>query len=141
VKYVLDTNTVSALMGANPAVIVRLRSLPKDSVGVPEPAYAEIEYGIARLPRSRRKDGLSERLAAVRTEIAGVAWTREVSERFGALKALLESRGERLDDMDLAIAAHALASGAVLVTADESHMGRIPGLPIESWAPTKRQPA
>ena len=132
-KYVLDTNTVSAIMRAESSVLARLRKTPKDSVGVPEPALAEIEYGIARLPQSRRRETLAERLALVRSEIPALAWSREVSEQFGAIKALLEKRGERLADMDVAIAAHALASGATLVTADRTHMNRIAGLAIESW--------
>jgi tRNA(fMet)-specific endonuclease VapC len=134
VKYVLDTNVVSALMKGDPTVLARLQRMPKEAVGVPEPAFAEIEYGIARLSRSRRRDGLAQRLARVRAEIAALPWTREVSEQFGRVKAALERRGERLDDMDLAIAAHALASGATLVTADQTHMNRIAGLAIENWS-------
>jgi predicted nucleic acid-binding protein len=58
----------------------------------------------------------------------------EVSDRFGTAKAALERVGTRLEDFDLAVAAHALASGAVLVTANVRHLGRIPGLRIEDWA-------
>jgi tRNA(fMet)-specific endonuclease VapC len=56
-----------------------------------------------------------------------------VSERFAAIKATLERRGERIEDFDAAIAAHALAEGTVLVTADLDHMLRIPGLTVENW--------
>jgi tRNA(fMet)-specific endonuclease VapC len=43
--------------------------------------------------------------------------------------AVAESR-----DFDAAIAAHALASGATLVTANLDHMARVPGLQIEDWS-------
>lgn len=36
-------------------------------------------------------------------------------------------------NFDAAIAAHASARGAVLVTADRTHMPRIPSLVIEDW--------
>jgi tRNA(fMet)-specific endonuclease VapC len=56
-----------------------------------------------------------------------------VSTTFGALKARLERAGKRIDDFDVAIAAHALASSCVLVTAD-GDMIRIEGLIVEDWA-------
>ena len=57
-----------------------------------------------------------------------------MSERFGTIKATLERRGTRIEDFDAAIAAHALAEGAVLVTANLDDMARVPGLKIEDWA-------
>jgi tRNA(fMet)-specific endonuclease VapC len=38
-----------------------------------------------------------------------------------------------LEDFDVAVAAHAMSSGAVLVTANLRHLERIPGLKIEDW--------
>jgi predicted nucleic acid-binding protein len=49
------------------------------------------------------------------------------------LQGTAEKRGARLDDFDLAIAAHALAFDANLVSANRKHMARIPGLKLESW--------
>jgi tRNA(fMet)-specific endonuclease VapC len=46
----------------------------------------------------------------------------------------LERRGTRIEDFDAAIAAHALASGAKLVTSNLDHMARVPGLQIEDWS-------
>ena len=40
----------------------------------------------------------------------------------------------RVEDFDAAIAAHALAIGATLVTADVDHMNRVPGLKVENWS-------
>jgi predicted nucleic acid-binding protein len=67
-------------------------------------------------------------------ELPRVAWTEETSVQFGKVKALLEKRGERIDDFDLAIAVHALALEGTLVTANRRHMLRIPGLKVESWS-------
>lgn len=100
----------------------------------PQPVVAEIAYGIARLPRSRRRDALQERFDLLRAELARAPWTDAVSEQFGIVKAALERRGERIEDFDAAIAAHALAEKAVLVTANLDHMVRVPGLTVEDWA-------
>jgi tRNA(fMet)-specific endonuclease VapC len=52
---------------------------------------------------------------------------------FGRIKATLERRGTRIEDFDAAIAAHALALDATLVTANIGHMIRVPGLRVEDW--------
>jgi len=134
VRYVLDTNAVSALMKGDTRVVGRLQAAMRGDVAVPQPVIAEITYGIDRLPRSKRRQALQERFDLVRTELARVAWTDAVSERFGTIKATLERRGTRIEDFDAAIAAHALAEGAVLVTANLDDMARVPGLKIEDWA-------
>jgi len=53
--------------------------------------------------------------------------------RFGALKAELERHGERLDDGDLQIVAIVLSHAATLVTHNQRHFRRVPGLPLEDW--------
>ena len=133
-RYVLDTNVVSEWMKGEARIVERLRSLQKQDIAIPQPVLAEIAYGIERLPRSKRKERLEERLLAIRTELQRVSWTDEVSAHFGTIKATLERRGERIEDFDAAIAAHALSADAVLVTTNEKHMGRIPGLRIAEWS-------
>lgn len=133
-KLVLDTNVVSALMKGDPRVIEKLKQRGKAEVSVPQPVLAEIAYGIQRLPSSKRKAALQERFDLVRSELARSNWSDEVSERFGDIKAMLERKGQRIEDFDAAIAAHALATGATLVTANLDHMTRIPGLTVEDWS-------
>ena len=132
--YILDTNAISALMKGQAAVVGRLAAVSKADVLLPQPALAEIAYGIARLPMSKRRTWLQERFDLVRGEMGRAAWSDEVSEAFGRIKAVLEKRGQPIEDMDAAIVAHALAAGAVLVTADRAHMTRIPGVIVEDWS-------
>lgn len=133
-KLVLDTNAVSALMKGDPVLIERLKQQSKEGVVVPQPVLAEIAYGIERGPKSKRREELQERFDLVRSELARTTWSDEVSESFGRIKAMLEKKGQRIEDFDAAIAAHALASDAVLVTANLDHMTRIPGLTVEDWS-------
>jgi tRNA(fMet)-specific endonuclease VapC len=134
VKFVLDTNVISALMRGEALVVERLKQRNRVDVSVPHPALAEIAYGIARLPSSKRKAALQERFDLVRSEVSRSDWTDEVSEAFGIIKATLERQGRRIEDLDVAIAAHALARGATLVTANLDDMTRVPGLLVEDWA-------
>lgn len=131
--YLLDTNAVSALMRGAADVIDRLARVPRTDVRVPQPVLAEIAYGIARLPRSKRRSTLQDRSDLIRTEIRAADWTDDVSLAFGRIKAALERRGERLEDFDAAAAAHAVAAGDTLVTANLRHMIRIPELRVEDW--------
>lgn len=101
---------------------------------MPQPALAEIAYGIERLPRSKRRDDLQRRFDLVKQELPRTEWTDEVSECFGTIKASLEKKGRRIEDFDAAIAAHALARGAVLVSANLDDMIRVQGLVVEDWS-------
>jgi tRNA(fMet)-specific endonuclease VapC len=134
VTYLLDTNAVSALMKGDPAVVARLRAVARADVALPQPVVAEIAYGIERLPRSKRREALADRFELIRGELGRSVWTDSVSERFASIKATLERRGERIEDFDAAVAAHALAESAVLVTANLRHLVRIAGLKVEDWA-------
>lgn len=121
-------------MKGNASVIERLASHAPTDVRVPQPVIAEIAYGIERLPRSKRRSELEERFRLICSELARVEWTDEVSQAFGRIKAALERRGTRIEDMDAAIAAHAGAHEAILVTADGSHMSRVLGLTVKDWS-------
>ena len=133
-RYVLDTNVVSSLMKGEPNVIEHMKRVSRADVSIPQPVVAEIAYGIQRLARSKRKDALTSRFELLKYEIRRALWTDEVSEAFAVVKAALERKGERIEDFDAAIAAHALAAGCVLVTANLKHMIRVPGLAVEDWS-------
>lgn len=132
--YLLDTNAVSALMKGSVAVVERLAATKPADVAVPQPVLAEIAFGIERLPRSRRRAALQARFDLLCTELSRAEWSDAVSQIYGRVKATLERRGTRIEDFDAAIAAHALALDATLVTANLDHMTRVPALRIEDWS-------
>jgi tRNA(fMet)-specific endonuclease VapC len=133
VKYVLDTNAVSALMRADAEALGWLRGVARSDVAVPGPVVAEIAYGLARLPRSKKRRALEARWELFASELPRAAWTDAVSLAFGKVKASLEKRGRAIEDFDVAIAAHALAHDATLVSTDRKHMPRVAGLLVEAW--------
>jgi tRNA(fMet)-specific endonuclease VapC len=63
-----------------------------------------------------------------------VAVTQSVIETFAGIRASLETVGAPLDDMDLLIGATALSHNLTLVTNNEKHFSRIPGLSVANWA-------
>lgn len=132
-KYLLDTNAVAALMRAEPRALERLLALPRSSVTLPEPVAAEIAFGIARLPSSKKKAALASRWRLFSDQLGRAPWTGRVSTVFGDVKAALEKQGKLIDDFDIAIVAHAIVYEATLVTHNAKHMARVPGLITEDW--------
>jgi tRNA(fMet)-specific endonuclease VapC len=133
VRYVLDTNTVSAIMRSEAVVLARLKRANRREVLVPQPVLAEVAYGIARLAKSRRRQLLQERFDLIAGVLERVEWTDGVSQAFGEIKAFLERKGRRIEDFDVAIAAHAVAHDATLVTGNVKHMAGVPALLVEDW--------
>jgi len=130
---VLDTTALSALMKGDARAVDRLASCRKPDVLLPQPVIAEVAFGLARLTKSKRKLRLLERFEKITEEIPRVTWTDQVSRCFGSIKAALERRGVPLEDFDVAIASHAVAYEATLVTSNTRHMARIPDLELENW--------
>jgi tRNA(fMet)-specific endonuclease VapC len=119
-RYLLDTNTVSALMRGQEKVAARLAKTPREDVAISQVTVAEIEFGLRYLPASKRRRALEAQWAAIGSELIRLPWDDEVSRRFGERKARLERAGNRMSDFDLAIAVHAVAYGLTLVTADRA---------------------
>lgn len=132
-KYLLDTNTVSFILRGDPAVASALSSHARTDILLPQPVVAEIEYGLSRLPGSARKTRLRGRFEVLLSELPRADWTDTVSRAFGDIKADLEQRGVRIEDFDCAVAAHALALEATLVTDDFHHLKRFRGLSVQNW--------
>lgn len=132
---VLDTNAVSALMHRIPEALSRLRMSEPPDVVLCSPVAAEIHYGLSRLARgSRRRAVLAEEYTRLREAVAWVDWTEAAASEFGRQKALLESRGTAIEDMDIAIGSVALVLGARVATYNVRHLRRLEGLAIDDWS-------
>jgi tRNA(fMet)-specific endonuclease VapC len=117
VAYLLETNTVSYIAkGKSPAARARLEALGEDELAcVSAITEAEIRYGLAKRPEARR---LRAAVEGFLFKLRILPWGSKEAIAYGALRAKLEAAGITLSEMDLQIAAHAVALGAVLVTND-----------------------
>jgi predicted nucleic acid-binding protein len=130
VIYLLDTNTISALMGADARLAAWLSSIGVDDrVAICSITRGEIMFGLERLAHGRR-----------RTELQGKAWKLfdilpcepvppAAGDQYAHIKISQQHRGLPLDENDLWIAATALAINATLVSRD-SDFQRIEGLAV-----------
>lgn len=133
--YLLDTNFASCIIkGNNPAVDRRLMKVPMAQLAISSVTEGELRFGAARLPRAVRLHSLIEDFFL---RIATLPWDADAACQYGQLRATLEREGQPMGNLDVMIAAHALAVDAVLVTNDHA-FGRIKKLKVEDWTKGSR---
>jgi tRNA(fMet)-specific endonuclease VapC len=135
VSYLLDTNAVIALLKDEPAIFrKRLRRAVSRgaTIAVSSIVLYELWYGVARSGRRREN---AERLRVFLSGgIEVSAFDEEDAKTAGELRAALEGAGTPIGPYDLLIAAHALRTGATLVTANVAEFTRVPGLQWQDWS-------
>ncbi len=129
-RYLLDTNTASYIIKGNiPRVRERLLKVPMSGLLISAVTEAELLYGAARKSDSvRLKTAVDEFLLRVDS----LPWDSNAARRYADLRAALEIAGTPMGNLDMMIAAHALAAEAILVTNDRSFF-RLKHLKIEDW--------
>lgn len=132
--HLLDTDTASfVIKGRSPAIEAQLAAIPPDRVCVSAVTRAELMYGLKRLPASHRLHvGVRQFLKIVRV----LAWDADAADYYADIRHQLTTTGQPIGEMDMMIAAHALAIGAVLVTNNTRHFERIAApLAMVNWHP------
>jgi tRNA(fMet)-specific endonuclease VapC len=132
--YLLDTDTSSFIIKARvPGIEARLAAVPPDQLGISAVTRAELLYGLKRLePGHRLHVGVRQFLNIVPI----LSWEPEAADQYAVIRHELTRTGQPIGEMDMMIAAHALAMGAVLVTNNTRHFGRICAfapLVLENW--------
>jgi tRNA(fMet)-specific endonuclease VapC len=130
-SFLLDTNTASYVIKGNvPGVRERLLKVPMAQVAISAVTEAELRFGVARRPEATRLQTAIEEFL-LRIEV--LPWGSEAAQHYAQLRAALERQGETMGNLDMMIAAHALALPAVLVTSDRA-FGRVKRLRIQDWS-------
>lgn len=127
--FLLDTDTVSFAIRGIGDVGERLREADPSEISVSAITEAELWFGV----RKRGSKRLQQAVTGFLDAVAVLDFTREAAKAYGTLRALLERRGTPIGLADTMIAAHALVTGHVLVTKNEKHFSRVPGLSTEDW--------
>lgn len=132
-RYLLDTNILSDLL-KNPQgkAALRISSLPseeRDMLATSVIIAAELRYGVAK-SGSRI---LAARVDQLLDAIEILPLEPKADQHYGRIRAQLEKMGVPIGGNDLLIAAHALATDAVLVTDNVKEFKRVKGLRVENW--------
>ena len=130
--HLLDTDTASYLIkGRTPQVEERLAAIPPSMVCISVVTQAELLYGLKALPPAHRLHaGVRQFLKIVRI----LPWDSAAAEFYADIRHQLVTKGQTIGEMDMMIAAHALATSAVLVTNNTKHFKRIRApLALVNW--------
>src|ERR1700680_3548157 len=127
-RYLLDTNMASYVIKGNlPRVRERLLKVPMAEVGISVVTEAELRFGVAQKPEAVRLKAAVEEFL-LRVEV--LPWESDAAQHYANVRAALERAGEPMGNLDMMIAAQALAAHAVLVTHDRVFR-RVKGLKTE----------
>ncbi len=131
--YLLDTNIVSHMMvnAEGKAATHAMKLIEQDpsvQMCTSVVVHCELAFGLAKRPSGRLQKALDFQLESLLV----LALDAEVVPHYSRLRADLEANGTPIGPNDALIAAHALALGAILVSAD-AEFERVPGLKVENW--------
>jgi len=129
-RYLLDTNILSDLV-RNPQGVVatRISELGEAVIGTSIVVAAELRYGAAKSGSKKLTDRVDLLLSAI--EILPL--DAPADRHYAGLRNHLTRQGTPIGPNDLLIAAHALATGLTVITANTKEFSRVPGLPTENW--------
>ena len=128
--YLLDTDTIIYNLKGHVLVKTNLEKHVSDPIRITSITLMELYYGAYK---SKKVAANVAKIRTIEKSLDIVTPGPETTEIFGMLKAQLEHKGEPFADLDLIIAACALAHNLTLVTNNTQHFSRIPGLSLENW--------
>lgn len=131
--HMLDTDTASYLIkGRSPVIEAQLALLSPSMVCVSVITRAELLYGLKRLPADHRLHLAVGRFLKI---VRVLSWDSDAANFYAEIRHQLVSAGRPIGELDMMIAAHALAASAALVSNNIEHFGRIHlPLVLVNWA-------
>lgn len=135
---ILDTNVLSALMRTNPepAVVEWVDRQPADSVWLSSITVFETRFGLALLPKGRRRSGLERAFESVLTEDLAnrvLDFDSAAAASAAQLAADRQKAGRAADLRDTLIAGIALARRATIATRNTKHFEGLDVPVINPW--------
>jgi len=132
VRYLLDTNICIYIAKRRPPEVAsRFERLRPGEVGMSMITYGELLFGAEK---SQHPQAVKDRLQRFVELVPVLPLPEESPRHYARIRSELERTGTPIGANDLWIAAHALASGLILVSNNLREFGRVTGLATENWA-------
>lgn len=130
-RSLIDTDILSYYFKGDPLVVENFKKYltQYDIIEISLITYYEIMSGLLHKNAHRQLEIFNNFV----TENITIALTEESCKISSEIYSKLRNSGELIDDIDLLIAGIAIENEMTLVTNNENHFGRIPGLKIENW--------
>ena len=128
-QYILDTDISSYLIRGDHETVTKKFSELHDSCAISSITAAELQYGA----RKRNNKQLTQKVKAFCDLVEIIPWDEDAAKAYAKLRVELETSGTPIGNMDMLIAASALARKAVLVTNNTEHFSRVKDLKLGNW--------
>jgi tRNA(fMet)-specific endonuclease VapC len=127
-RYLVDSDVCSkALRKGHASLTNVLNTIRQDGLAISVVTYGEVTEGVL-FSRNRAVDQQLWRDFLAGFDIIDV--TMEIAEVWADVRGSLRKQGNIVPDNDLLIASTALRFGMTVVTGNERHFGRVPGLDV-----------
>ena len=134
IEYLLDTNTVIALVGRkSDSVLAHLDRVRPGAVGISSIVAHELYFGAYK---SQKIEHNLETLRLLFADLAILDFDQGDARAAGEVRAALARKGTPIGLFDVLIAGQARHRGAILVTNNVGEFGRVEELRLEDWIGT-----
>lgn len=132
VLHMIDTSAVAAIVTGAGDVLARMKALPPTSVCMSALTRAELLHALNDYPASHRVHLVADQLIKI---IRALPWDAGAADWLAQILPAANRANAMIGELDLMVAAHALALGAVLVTCQPATFEQIEApLTIDGWS-------
>jgi tRNA(fMet)-specific endonuclease VapC len=136
-RFLLDTNILSDLVRhPQGGVAQRIAAVGEAAVCTSIVVAAELRFGATK----RNTPKLTQQVEAILSAMEVLPLDAPTDRLYAQLRWALEQSGQPIGPNDLLIAAHALATDCILVTANVDEFSRVAGLQVVNWPVESRGP-
>ena len=129
-RYLLDTNMLSDLVRKPRGIIAgKISDVGEDAVCTSIIVASELRFGAIK---SGSKP-LQQQVDLILSVLTILPLETPVDNHYGIIRYRLGVQGTPIGPNDMLIAAHALTTGLIVVTANIKEFSRVPDLIIENW--------
>ena len=129
--FLIDTDILIYSLKGNEIVNNNFKLYAGEPKAVSVISIGELLYGAYKSQRKIENLGKVHSLSDI---FPVIDVNRTIMDTFAHIKADLSMNGIRVDDFDLLIGSTALSMNYTVVTNNEKHYSKIPGLTIDNWA-------
>ena len=123
-KFLLDTNIVIDFLRGKKSIVEKIGQILPHGIGISAVSLAELYHGAYKSLRPKYNLTKVDEFISV-PGISVVDLDKQIAKHYGKMLAELESRGVKLAEVDILIAATAGEIGLTILTGDKKHFARL----------------
>jgi tRNA(fMet)-specific endonuclease VapC len=133
--YLLDTNILSEPLKKTPSdLVLSLLKKNETQIALCTPVWHELNYGMNRLPESRKKERIQDYFFYVIKEaLPIISYDCFAAEIHSRIRAEQDASGKKTPYIDSQIASIAIANNLILVSRNTTDFEQFKGLMLENW--------